>query len=398
MRWILLSVALMVTFSLLTQSLLGDPGYVIVALGDTSLRMRFLPALAAWVLAWLLFTLGLRLCWRLWRGLRGRGWRSQRSLGGQARLQAAWLHFFEEDWPRLLKDSLRSLRRKPDLIPALLAAQAYAQLGENLAGEGKLQTLLLDAQQQHPKQSVAIAQLACRLALAQGDQQTALHWIEQARQKLPGHKGLLRSLVQVQLNRADWPALAALLPDIQRLKVFEKSRLQELEAATFSALLCSAAQVNVEALQNAWAGLNRTQKQQEPIVLAYCKGLARAGRGELAEPLVRKALNQQWSDALAALYGQLEGVNPQQQLKEAQQWLDKHPGNLPLIITLANLCQRLHYWGQARDYWEEAHKQQACARSFAALAELYTRLGDKTKGQEFYERGLTRLAELEAKT
>ncbi len=397
MRWILLSVLAMVGFSLLTQSLLSDPGYVIVALGDVSLRMRFLPALIAWALLWLLVSFLLRLAWRFWRGLRGKGWRSAKQQQASGRVLASWLHFFEGDWPRVLRENLRQLRRQPALIPSLFAARAYAQLGEPLREGGPLQQVLEAAGQAHPKQARVIALMTSQIALEQGLVDDALQPLLAWRNQAPSDRLCLHALARVYQARGDWAAMAALLPDLHRFKVMDKAARQALEVTTYSALLQQAAQTNLDALQNAWSGLPKNLKQQESVLLAYGRGLARWGRGELAEPLVRKAISQQWSDALVSLYGQIDGVNPQQQLKDAQQWLEQQPGNLALTITLAQLCQRLHYWGQARDYWEEAHRQQPCARSFAALAELYTRLGDAARGQELYERGLTRMAELEGK-
>lgn len=395
MGWLLTSILLMVLFSLLTQFLLQDPGFVLIALGNSSLEMRFWPALFSWLVFWLLLSLCATLLRRLMRGLRGGGWRTHR-VAGEARLHAAWLHFFEGEWARLLKDSLRALKRKPDLIPGLLAAEALAQLGESAAEGGRIHTLLCDAKLQHPKQVLSIALVGARIAAQQGDESATLFWLQQGRNHAPRSKALLKLYTQVLRQKGDWPAIAALLPDLAKHKALDEAALTQLEETTLAALLASAAQTGLEALQNAWAGLNKTQKHAPSLLLAYARGLQKHNRGELAEPLIRKALNRAFNAPLAALYGNLEGINPQQQLKEAQAWLQAYPGEISVLISLAQLCTRLHYWGQARDYWEAAHQQAPCARSYLALAELYTKLGDKARSQEFYERGLTRLAELEA--
>lgn len=395
MRWLLTSILLMVLFSLLTQFLLQDPGFVLIALGDSSLQMRFWPALFSWLVFWLLLSLGVTVLRRLLRGLRGGGWRTHR-VAGEARLHAAWLHFFEGEWARLLKDSLRALKRKPDLIPSLLAAEALAKLGEPIAEGGRIHNLLSAAKTQHPKQILAIALVAARIAAQQGDSAAVLAWLQQGRRQAPRSKALLKLYAEVLHKQGDWPAIAALLPELIKNKTLDEAQLNQLEETTLAALLTSAAQTSLEALQNAWAGLSKSHKHAPNLLLAYARGLQKHNRGELAEPLIRKALNRSFNAPLAALYGNLEGINPQQQLKEAQAWLQAYPGELSVLISLAQLCTRLHYWGQARDYWEAAHQQAPCARSYLALAELYTRLGDKARSQELYERGLTRLAELEA--
>ncbi len=395
MGWLLTSILLMVLFSLLTQFLLQDPGFVLIALGNSSLEMRFWPALLGWLIFWLLLSLCATLLKRLLRGLRGGGWRSHR-VAGEARLHAAWLHFFEGEWSRLLKESLRALKRKPDLIPSLLAAEACAKLGEPIAEGGRIHSLLQDAKIQHPKQLLAIALVGARIAQQQGDDTAAQFWLQQGRSHAPRSKSLLNLQAQLLSQKSDWPALAALLPELAKHKAIDEAQLSQLEELTLAALLASAAQTGLEALQNAWAGLSKGQKHAPNLLLAYGRGLQKHNRGELAEPLIRKSLQRAFNAPLVALYGNLEGVNPQQQLKEAQTWLQAYPGETSVLISLAQLCTRLHYWGQARDYWEAAHQQAPCARSYLALAELYTKLGDKPKAQEFYERGLTRLAELES--
>jgi HemY protein len=394
MGWLLTSILVMVLFSLITQFLLQDPGFVMIVLGNSSLEMRFWPALLSWLVFWLLLTLFASLMKRLVRGLRGKGWRPHR-VAGEARLHAAWLHYFEGEWARLLKECLRALKRKPDLIPSLLAAEACAHLGETCAEGGRIHTLLTEAKALHPKQTLAIALVGAGIAQQQGDDAVALFWLNQGRSYAPRSRSLLKSLTQTLSKKADWPEVAALLPDLAKHKALDAANYAQLEESTLSALLVGASQTGLEALQNAWAGLTKNQKHSPNLLLAYARGLQKHGRGELAEPLIRKALSRSFDASLAALYGTLEGVNPQQQLKEAQSWQQAYPGEPSVLISLAQLCTRLHYWGQARDYWELAHQQVPCARSYLALAELYTKLGDKAKGQEFYERGLTRLAELE---
>ncbi|MEY4588944.1 MAG: putative HemY protein [Pseudomonadota bacterium] len=395
MRWLITSILLMVLFSLLTQFLLQDPGFVMIVLGNSSLEMRFWPALLCWLVFWLLLSLCAGLLKWLLKGLRGGGWRAAKVVG-EARLHAAWLHYFEGEWARLLKESLRALKRKPDLIPSLLAAEACANLGESFGEDSRIHQLLSSAQTQHPKQTLAIALVGARIALAQGNQTLALAWLNQGRTQAPRSKNLLKLLAQTLHTKGDWPEVAALLPELAKARALDEPQYAELEAHTLAALIASAAQTGLEALQNSWTGLNKHQKQTPQLLLAYARGLQKHGRGELAEPLTRKALNRTYHAPLAALYGTLEGINPQQQLKEAQNWHQQHPNELSLLISLAQLCIRLHYWGQARDYWEAAHQQAPSARSYLALAELYTKLGDKAKSQELYERGLTRLAEIEA--
>ena len=82
--------------------------------------------------------------------------------------------------------------------------------------------------------------------------------------KPPRSKTLLKLYTQVLSQKGDWPAIAALLPELTKHKAMDETALHLLEETTLAALISSAAQTGLEALQNAWAGLNKAKTGAEP--------------------------------------------------------------------------------------------------------------------------------------
>ena len=119
----------------------------------------------------------------------------------------------------------------------------------------------------------------------QGDENAALHWLPGPRPS-PRSKTLLKLYTQVLSQKGDWPAIAALLPELTKHKAMDETALHLLEETTLWALISSAAQTGLEALQNAWAGLNKSQKQAPSLLLAFapaaCKTQSRRTRRTLS--------------------------------------------------------------------------------------------------------------------
>ncbi len=392
-RWLLVTVVLMVVFSLATEVLLQDPGYVMIAVGHKTLHMRFWPAaMLFFATLWVLYFLA-AFSKRIAELARGQGWRGKPQVGTSSKRQHGfWLHYFEGNWARLLKESNRLLGKKPDLIASLMAAEAAAELGDF----NQQRLTLTQAALQHPRQMLAINLVAARLAAHQGDWLEVIAQLQRLREYAPEHAPALRLLAQAYRERGDWPELAALLPEVKRLQATTADTLHQLEQVTYARLLEGAASLGFEALQNAWQGVNKSQKQQPRVLLAYGYALRRLKRSDLAEPLVRKYLRQHWSDEVAALYGLLELPSGQDQLKQAETWLVERPQNAHLLMALGRICWRLQYWGKARDYFDQALQLAPSAQTYIALAQTYTQLGDTAKSHALYEQGLTKMAQTSA--
>ncbi|HCL40150.1 MAG TPA: heme biosynthesis protein HemY, partial [Pseudomonas sp.] len=109
----------------------------------------------------------------------------------------------------------------------------------------------------------------------------------------------------------------------------------------------------------------------------YALQLRTRGRDELAEEVLRSALQQQFNERLVNLYGLLKGKDVARQLVTAEQWLTQHPHNASLLLAAGRLAQRNRLWGKARDYLEASFSSRRDIQTCAELARLQERMGDK---------------------
>lgn len=394
-RWLLLTVSLMLGFALFSEFILQDPGYLFISLGHTQIHMRFWPAvLVLTVAGGILYWLSLFIK-RVINLARGHGWQGQAAKHAFTKTQQTlWRHYFEGHWASLNKLTRRKTRLHKDPILTLFAAEAAFGLEDTPQALHWLQ----QAQQHHPRFNNAFSLTAARHALNQQDWPTALQWLQPLHQAHPHHAPCLALLAQCHYARQDWPALAPLLPALKRHKALPPAALPPLEEACYSGLLQAAAHTSLQSLQNAWNGLSKTQRRQSPVLAAYCQGLIQHKQSALAEPLLRRALNQQGHNALFQLYGQLQLPPSQSPLPHAEAWLEKHPQNPLLLESLGHLCAHYQHLGKARDYFEQALHIAPTAARYLHLARSHQQLGDTAKSQALYQQGLQFAAQRPAAT
>jgi len=58
------------------------------------------------------------------------------------------------------------------------------------------------------------------------------------------------------------------------------------------------------------------------------------------------------------------------------------------LLALGLICQRLSFWGKARDYLTEAVALRPSTQAFIALAEVLEKAGDSSASADIYRRGL----------
>ena len=124
------------------------------------------------------------------------------------------------------------------------------------------------------------------------------------------------------------------------------------------------------------------------MIAVYANSLSRVGAPEKQQALLIKALNHQWNPQLVVQFGELQSATPEKQLIQGEKWLQKHRDDPDLLLALGLICQRLSFWGKARDYLSAAVALQPSTQTYIALAEVLEKVGDSSASAETYRRGL----------
>lgn len=364
-----------------------DPGYILLAWGQTTVEMSFWVGAAVQLLI-VVAVIALFFVLRrgaIWSDKLGalRSERRQRRL--RDKTQRGLVAYAEGRWAqarKLLSEGSRAA--DAGLINHLLAARASQQLGESKI---QRQHLVLAAK----------AGAGAELASAITEAELLLESGEPAEARaVLANTGALRSpavlmlMVEILRLQQDWSSLLELLPELRKQKLLSAAELEALEFQALQGNLHKlAVTAELEPLRNWWRGLPRHWQAKPALLAEYVSALAELQQGEEALRLLEQGLKQQWDRMLLNRFSELAGAGGERDLRLAESWLGSHPKDADLLLVLGRLCLKAELWGKARDYFESAQKVAPRAESALELARLYHALGESEKSRYYAEQGLS---------
>ena len=355
----------------------GDPGYVLVNVGQLSVETSFWFALAALVLAYVCAR-GLGAAWRALFGVSG-WWRQRQVRRTRKRTTDGLLAFQQGDWAAARKSLLAnvSAAEEPAINLIYAARAAYAE-GDSQQAE----QLLRQAEAGLPVDQPAAALVRLEHLLDAGAE-PPITALQQLRDRAPRSPGVLRALA-IALERGEqWQLLRSLVADLRKQQALSAPALTELERRIWKGIAKGSA--TAPELQRAWGELSRTERTDSAYALAYAMALHRLGADGDAESLLREALPKVWQHQQVTLYGLLR-ADISKQLRQTEQWLAQHPDDGALLQASGRLHAAAGNWQQARNAFNAA--SQVLARRGTAnwgasahqvnheLAEALLQLGD----------------------
>ncbi len=372
-----------------------EQGYILISLGKTTLEMSFWVGLFALLLilfgTWVLYCVTKS-------GVRSVATGVQRVIYGhsrivQKRMSQGLIDFIEGNWKQAKKKLLKSVKQsETPLVNYLAAARSAYELGEHKEAH----ELLHKAEKCGPNNVLAIALTQARMQLLDKKYELCVATLERVKKKVPRHPVILDLLRQSYTALRDWRGLQSLLPTLRRQKVYTEEKMKMIENNLYQALLTDAGEQakrvsgkqSLQKLEEAWQLIPRVLQRQPEMVEPYVRMLRQHDGDVVAELVLRRMLNKNWSENLVRLYGLVESEDPQKQLLTAKDWLKERPGNASLMLTLGRLCLRNELWGKARDYFESSLRLQRDPETFAELARLLAHLGEHERSTEYYQEGL----------
>ena len=369
-----------------------DSGYILIALGDTSVEMTFWVGLIVLALAFILFYYVSRLLLRILQTMESVLQPKTKGLARARRMDRTSLglgHFISGDWSKAEKQLLRAAdKSEAPMLNYLLAARASHESGDL----GKTERYLGLAAEQGAAADVPVKLTRAELQLQTGRAEDALQTLDSLTGRVDKHPVALRLRVEALRSLRDWAPLVEIIPQARRQQVLPAERLDELEYEAGLGLLEAAAKSSSNdsaPLQEQWRNLPPQLRNDNRIAGRYCELLATRSGGDEAESLLRKRLKRTWDQGLVLLYGKVESGKVDRQLLVAEAWLQHHPKDAVLLLSLGRLCLMNRLWGKARDYLEFSVELEASAETCAELGRLYERLGELDKSRQMFERGLT---------
>ena len=361
--------------------LLQDPGYVVINFRGYIVEMS-VPVLAALIIG---LIVSIWVIVQLFRAPRKLGEAAGRYRSGRAgqRLTRGVIEVAEGNFAK----GERLLARAAGVSEAPLLNYLQAARAAHLLGQDERRDAWLkQAYETLPGATNAVLLTQAELQLDQQQYEQALATLRQIEENAPNHGHALTLLGRLYFRLEDWEHLGQLLPRLRKHG--------RLDPDTFDAW---SIRVSVEkmkqaadgvAVTEAWKDVPREYKNDIDVVAGYFAALIRTGEHDRAEKDLSAELKRSWRAPLVRLYGLVEGVEPERQLKRAEGWLRNHAEDPDLLLAAARLCLRLELWGKARSYLETVIALRPTPDAYQEYGRLLTQLGEGEAAADAYRDGL----------
>jgi len=268
------------------------------------------------------------------------------------------------------------------LLNYLQAARAAHLLGQDERRDDWLKL----AYEETPEAENAVLLTQAEFQIDQKQYESALATLRRIEENTPNHSHAVTLLGRLYFRLEDWPNLHALLPRLRKHGRLDASVLEEWTIRVHEEELVVAA--DEDEVEKRWSTVPKDLRQRERLLVAYYRALGRVGANEAAEKGIRGVLRRQWLIPLVTLFGQIDGRNPQKQLKQAEDWLSNHPDEPELLLTVARLCLKNELWGKARSYLETALSLKPSPEAYQDYGRLLDQLGESEAAAEAFREGL----------
>ena len=382
-RSIYLILALLVG-ALIASALRVDAGYVAISflgvLIEMSVVTLVLLMLAAYFSLWLLIRL-IRA-----RKLRREAQAQRRQQRARADLTRGLLEMAEGNWPTAEITLTRSVRDNAQpAVNYLLAARAADLQGAHERRTGWLRM----AREAAPEEVAPVLVMQAEFQLKHKQLDAARETLQQLDSS--GHQNprglLLLARLYRQLGELD--KLRALESKLRGARRIPAAAVDELmDQAYLEMLKAAAGSGDPDALERAWNHASKPATRRPEIVLAYARGAMKCRNHKSAEEILRKFLDDEWNDALAAAYGELELPDPLEPLAVAEKWLRARREDPILLVTCARLSMRAELYGKARSYLETSLGLRRHPETYQILGNLLDQLGEKDRAAQVLHEGL----------
>jgi len=375
-RLLLAFFALAFIAALTAWSIGDDPGYVLLQRGQWAVETSLVFALLALLVAWALLA---GLLWLLRFPLRAMAARARRR--GRVQLSRGVQALAEGRTQRAEQLLLGASRLRSLRLPALLAAYSAA----HTRGEARRQGDLLAAIAATGEGETAATVLRAQSELEHGRAGTAIELLtplDQA-QRLP--PAGVRTFVEALAARGRAREAISLLSPLRRSQSLASAEMERIETRVLTQALGQAP--DGAALEATWGELDRGQRREQPVALAYARRAATLRAGGAAIGDVESLLGKYWNDALVVAWAQLPG-EPEPRLRKAEKWLEAHQNSPGLLLALGDLCRRQSLWGKADTYLRRALGAGAGAEAWEQLGHAYAAQGDTARAAHAYASAL----------
>jgi HemY protein len=219
------------------------------------------------------------------------------------------------------------------------------------------------------------------MALESHDYGLARERVDQLLAEGGRHISALRLSLRVRQAQGDWAEVVKLTRQLEKHKALTPEQAAPLRQRAHRENL-AALEGDAEQLARYWQAMPDEDRRNVRLALTAAQALAAADNCGRAAEIVEDFLDHQWDSTLAAAYGQCQGGDVVARIARAEKWLNSHPRDAALLLTLGRLCRQKQLWGKAQSYIEASLAIEAGAEAHLELASLLENELEKSAAAE----------------
>lgn len=221
------------------------------------------------------------------------------------------------------------------------------------------------------------------MALEGRDFETARENLEQLVRENGRHIAALRLSLRTYQGLGNWQAVLRVLRMLEKHKAITAEQAAPLRRRAHRENLRTLAG-DLDALQRYVNDIDPADLREAGLAADVVRGLRALGNSADANRIIEDALADQWDSTLAGLYGEGEGTDALSRISNAEIWLQDHPRDPQLLLTLGRLCLQRDLWGKSRSYLEASLSLRPDPVVHLELARLNERLGETEAANRHY--------------
>ena len=207
------------------------------------------------------------------------------------------------------------------------------------------------------------------------------------------HTAALRLELKAQQQARNWEQVLDLVEALRRRNAFDTAQAEQVRRVALAENLKRKA-VDTRALEEAWSKVHASDRGDRRVAAAAARCFIALGGCDKAHRIIENALETGWDSELVGLYAECEGGDAVKRIERAEAWLERHPDDAALLLTLGRLCAGQGLWGKAQSYLDASLAIERTCSAHLAAARLQERLGNAEAARRHYRESLDLALEL----
>lgn len=294
------------------------------------------------------------------------------------------LSLAEEDWESAEKAMLKGAAKGE--IPTLnyLAAARAAQHQFNT----KQRDIYLEKAEKDPSARQAVTTTRTRYLLQQGDLTQARIELDKLSPTSKSKTAILQLAVELYQAQQDWQALKLILPIIKKKQLLSDNEFNQIALQTNTQLLTAAAEISQQELEKCWHWLSRHERKQPEYIALYAQGVSKNQHHKEALALLLKHIKSQ---PCAVIFNILPQIITKTDIETHKQLLAleaRYGEELSYQRCIAAIYLQQEDFEQAKIWWQKVCHQQETQANLAALATAQHQVGEQERALQTYQKAL----------